>query len=99
MAGVGVISPVYIHSLPYINSLGIFGRFNMFAQLKKYLPSQIKEETHLVHLIEQDKTLEHTPDVMLLEQKADQIVFLYCDKQTRHPRPVEGMEMLWEGYT
>lgn len=71
----------------------------MFSALKKYWPPQVKEDGALENVIANERTMIHTPDIMLLEQQAHHTVFLYCDRQMRHVRALDGAELLWEGFT
>jgi len=41
---------------------------------------------------------ETTPDILLLEQKANHLMFLYCDRQTTHSNSVLA-DHVWNGFT
>lgn len=46
-----------------------------------------------------DGTPTHTTDVLRLQQRANWLVFLYCDMQHKHPRAIDQSDLVWEGFT
>lgn len=72
----------------------------MFAAVRKIFSQQTNGNSYRVqNMIDNERTGVYSPDVLLLEQKANHLVFLYCDRQTNHPRSVDEADHVWWGQT
>ncbi len=70
----------------------------MFAFAKKLFQHQT-DHYPVLQAIQEDTTGVHSPDILLLEQKLYHLVFLYCDRQYKHPREMKDVDHLWTAET
>lgn len=71
----------------------------MLNAVRKFFGGQDPEVDLIANIVANDHTRMYSPDAMVLQQQSHHPVFLYCDRQSTHPRAAVDTERLWDAYT